>query len=361
MESVTDWWHRYRSDSFFHTEVNVLTLQIIFGLVIFAVIGGTLDFLYHEAAVIISARLETVASQVPHSLGPSLIADIDGVKNRYLLVVTAVIVLTTGVFGYIVTSVALSPTRMALATQKKFIGNIAHEIRTPLAVIKTNTEVALMDKYMSDELREFHLSNVEELDRISQIINNLLSLSALIRPEQAEMREVDISIIVTQAVKHYTRLAKSNDQSIVARTSPRALIWGNATAIGQIVDNLIKNAVSYTPRGGHIQVKVERLPGNEVQFAVQDSGIGIAQEDLFHIFEPFYRSDQSRNRRVGGSGLGLTIVSELVKMHHGKIAIRSALNKGTTVTVTLPGVEGRGSDAESPEQLLHEIAVDFSV
>src|SRR6185436_15064687 len=89
---------------------------------------------------------------------------------------------------------------------------------------------------------------------------------------------------------------------------------------------------------------VEAAPDNHIELIVQDSGIGIARKDLFRIFEPFYRADPSRTKGQGGTGLGLAIVSELIKMHHGRITIRSAVGRGTTVSVLLPGVRGgRGS------------------
>ena len=127
--------------------------------------------------------------------------------------------------------------------------------------------------------------------------------------------------------------------------------------------NILKNAIIYSPRGSRIVVTVEPVYPDHIEFSVQDFGVGIARKDLFRIFEPYYRADPSRKREGGGSGLGLTIVSELVKLHNGKITVRSAEQRGTIVTVLLPA--GRSSldakgDAQRGRENADEVTVDFS-
>ncbi len=343
--------------------MHVVALQAAFALIILGLVGTSFSLLYHDISkAIVEGIRAGLASDTPGLLGPSIVGEIERIKMQNLLVIISVIVATTVVFGYIIARVTLAPARNALAAQKQFIGNIAHELRTPLSVIKTNTEVTLLEENVRSDLKETLISNIEELDRISEIINNLLSLSALVKPERIEFSSVDLSAVATDVVQKFSQLAKRGEHQVTLRKSPDAQIWGNATALQQIVGNLLKNAISYTPRGGHIRVTVEPAPNNHVELLVQDSGIGIARKDLFRIFEPFYRADPSRTKGAGGSGLGLAIVSELIKMHHGKITIRSAIGRGTTVAVLFPGVKGHGVvGAESdPRDVLSEIAVDFS-
>jgi signal transduction histidine kinase len=114
---------------------------------------------------------------------------------------------------------------------------------------------------------------------------------------------------------------------------------GNPTALTQVISNLLKNAINYTPPGGQITLAVSANPYGEIELYVRDTGIGIARKDLDHIFEPFFRAERSRTRAQGGSGLGLTITSELVKLHNGKISIRSTQGRGTTVTVSFPQLQ----------------------
>jgi signal transduction histidine kinase len=147
------------------------------------------------------------------------------------------------------------------------------------------------------------------------------------------------------------------------RISERRAVWGNTTALEQIVMNVLKNAVVYTSAGGRILVTVEPVHPDFMEFTVQDSGRGIARKDLFRIFEPYYRADPSRKRSGGGSGLGLTIVSELVKLHNGKIAVRSAEGRGTTVTILLPAGKRPAGTHKPPQgenDSASEIAVDYS-
>jgi signal transduction histidine kinase len=343
--------------------VHVVLLHAAFAVVILGLVGASFTLLYHDiSAAVLRSMQNALLGASPETLGAALVRELDDIRQQNLTTIIAVIILTTILFGYIIARITLAPTRNALESQKQFIGNIAHELRTPLSVIKTNTEVALLDDSVKSDMKETLLSNVEELDRISEIINNLLSLSALVRPERIEFSAVDLSAITTDIVQKFSALARRGEHQVTLRKSPDAQVWGNATALQQIVGNLIKNAISYTPRGGHIRVTVEPAPGNHVELIVQDSGIGIARKDLFRIFEPFYRADPSRTKGQGGTGLGLAIVSELIKMHHGKITIRSAVGRGTTVSVVFPGVRGRssvGNEADLRDGL-NEIAVDFS-
>ncbi len=361
-ELATGLLNRYRQDPFYRTEVHVVALQAAFALVILGLIGTSFTLLYHDVSEAVLQGIRNTSADNIGSLGPSMVSQLSEIKNQNLLTVISIIILTTVLFGYIIARITLAPARNALESQKQFIGNIAHELRTPLSVIKTNTEVALLDDAVKGDMKETLLSNVEELDRISEIINNLLSLSALVKPERIEFSAVDLSAVATDVIQKFSTLAKRGEHQVTLRKSPDALVWGNATALQQIVGNLIKNALSYTPRGGHIRVTIEPAPNNQIELLVQDSGIGIARKDLFRIFEPFYRADPSRTKGAGGTGLGLAIVSELIKMHHGRITIRSAVGRGTTVAVVFPGVRKEvavGNETDLRDGL-NEIAVDFS-
>lgn len=363
VESATVWLNSYRYDPFFRTEINVIGLQVAFGLVILGLIGTAYSLLYHDISTAILQGIRDARSAPSlEAIGPSIIRSTEALRTVNLVGLIGAIILVTVLFGYIIARVTLSPARNALSAQKQFVGNIAHEVRTPLSVIKTNTEVALLDTHVSAEMRETLMSNIEELDRISEIINNLLSLSALVRPERMEFSAVDLSHVATEVVQKFSQLARRNEQQITLRKSPDCKVWGNHTALTQIVGNLVKNALNYTPRGGHIRVTIEPAPNNQIELIVQDSGIGIARKDLFRIFEPFYRADPSRTKGAGGSGLGLAIVSELIKTHQGRITIRSAVGRGTTVSVLFPGSHNRakvGQEADNRDSL-NEIAVDFS-
>ncbi len=338
----TEWLRKYHDDPFFRTEVNAIALQVAFAAFIVGIVGTSFSLLNKDVSTAIVAGIRTgVTTSNPSAIAPSVVQHIQSIRAQNLTIVILLIAIATTVFGYIIARVTLAPTRNALAAQKQFIGNIAHELRTPLAIIKTNTEISLLQDKLSKDLRETMNSNVEELDRISEIINNLLSLSALINPEKMEFKPIDLSELVADVIEKYGRLATVSNQKLTVRKSPHAFVKGNTTALSQVVGNLLKNAISYTPSGGSITIAVSSTPRGEIELFVQDTGIGIARKDLDRIFEPFYRAEQSRNRAKGGTGLGLTIVSELVKLHGGKISIRSTLGSGTTVAIIFPAAEIR--------------------
>lgn len=362
-ESAIGFARRYRYDPFFRTETSVVALQIGFALFLLLVVAGIASMLYRDASAAVSQGISQAL--VPHatsvSIGDAVTAELTSLRFRTVSLAAGAIIAATIIFSYIITRIALSPTRNALESQKQFIGNIAHELRTPLSVIKTNTEVALMSRDIAEATKQTFISTVEELDRISEIINNLLSLSASIRPERIEFSEVDLGDVIRRAMHKLAGLAEPKKLELTARMSERRSVHGNAVALEQIAMNIIKNAILYTHRAGRVLVTVEPVYPDYMELTVQDSGIGIARKDLFRIFEPYYRTDFSRTRESGGSGLGLTIVSELVKLHNGKITVRSAEGRGTTVTVLLPaGSRAVGSVEERKQDDTSEIAVDYS-
>lgn len=362
MESGTAWLNKYRFDPFFRTEVNVVLLQVAFALVILGLVGTAFTLLYRDIASAIAEGIRAgLVSESPAALGPAIVAEIEAIRTETLVGIVAVVAATTTFFGYVIARVTLAPARNALASQKQFIGNIAHELRTPLSIVKTNTEVALLEGSLSAELKQTLANNIDELDRVSEIINNLLSLSALLRPERLEFVSVDLSELAERVVEKFAQLARRGEHNIIMRKSPHAHVWANPAALEQIVGNILKNAIAYTPRGGDISMTIAPAMNNFIEISIQDTGIGIARKDLFRIFEPFYRAEQSRNRAQGGSGLGLAIVSELLKMLGGKIMIRSAVGRGTTVTVLLPAARRHAFvGGQELHEGLNEVAVDFS-
>jgi signal transduction histidine kinase len=253
--------------------------------------------------------------------------------------------------------------REILESQKVFISNVAHELRTPLSTIKTSSEVALLDDTMPPPMRATFREIIEELNRVSEIINNLLSLNTLTRPERMQLTSVDIAPLAELAIRKHALLARERNIRVVLRQEPGALVWGNSTALEQVMINIVKNALSYTPANanGAVTVTVRPHSPDMVLFAVQDTGIGVSQSDLSHIFEPFYRADTSRNRKIkkSGSGLGLTIVNEMVRTHHGRIRIESQKGKGTTVSIFLPR-GGLGKKSSQDQEGHSETEVDFS-
>ena len=372
VESVTGFADKYRFDPFFRTEVNIIVLQGFFSVCVLVIVGLSLSYIYHEITTTFVHEIATgpfASTTDTATIENSLLQKLEDIKNKNLGVVTGAILFATIIFGYIIGRITLSPARNALKSQKQFIGNIAHELRTPLSIVKTNTEVTLLDENLNATFRKTLESNVEELNRASDIINNLLSLSSFVRPERMEFKDVNLSEVITAVTHDLLSFASSKHIDIVVRRASRrsdsSVVWGNPTALDQIVRNLVKNAISYTPPGGSIHITVEPAEDpRHIKLTIEDTGIGIARKDLFRIFEPFFRVDRSRNREQGGgSGLGLAIVSELIKIHHGKIVLRSTPGRGTTVVVLFYAGEHthqREPNGENSPNDFNEISVDFS-
>lgn len=280
----------------------------------------------------------STALTTSNSIDPAAIsAGLEAARTREVLIMTALVFAATAVFGYLIARLALTPTRNALVAQKEFIGNVAHEVRTPLTIIKANTEVLMLEEQANKDIRAALASNLEELDRISDIINNLLTLNALIEPERLSFAEVDLAAVARRVAEKLSHPAQRKRVEIRTNFAPASSVWGNATALEQIATNLLKNALEHTRAGGEITIAAGPDPYGTFAFSVRDTGTGIRQEDLHRIFEPFYRGDRSRTRSGGGgSGLGLAIVHELVKLHNGYVRVESVRERGTTVTVTLP-------------------------
>lgn len=348
---------KYRYNPYTRSTVNIILLQVLLAMVIVVIFGIALD-LQQKSTVATVGQATQLVLEGRTAGAPLLSESLADVRFRTLQYVLLGVVLLSIFFGYLTAKYALLPTRNSLQFQKRFIGNMAHEIRTPLAVIKTHTEVALMDPSLPASMRETLTTTSGELDRISDIINNLLSFNTLVRPSNIALIEFDLAERAQAVVEQHMTLAKSRGIELTIATSGSQPILGNATGIDQVLTNLVKNALNYTPMHGDNSVTVD-VTGDEerVRVSVADTGIGIAKKDLFYIFQPFYRADTSRARGVGGgtSGLGLAIVNEIVKAHQGKIFVRSVLGRGTTIEVSLPKAQPEALIVEDSENEVAEL------
>ncbi len=356
---------RYGSDLFFRTTVHVVLLQALLVVICIITFWWTLQYTNREILAAIISNIEEIVAGGATGNPEELASKVADIQNTAIWVVFGSVLVLAILFGILLARFTLKPTRETLRYQKLFISNIAHELRTPLSTIKTSSEVAMLDDSLSFPMKRAFTEILTELDRISHIINNLLSLNTLTRPERMQFKDVDLGRIVDDVVRRLHSLADERDIKVIVKTDAHRKVWGNPSALEQVATNLIKNAISYTPKGagGVVTVSVRPDFHGMMVLSVADNGIGIAQEDLFHIFEPFYRADTSRVRRVRktGSGLGLTIVNEIVRVHHGRINIQSALKKGTTVSVSLPsGLPESAGPMSGPERGQSQVALDFS-
>ncbi|RME48998.1 MAG: sensor histidine kinase [Caldilineae bacterium] len=241
---------------------------------------------------------------------------------------------------------ALSFNRMANrleqteATRRELIGNVAHELRTPLTTIKGSME-GLIDGVLPADPATFQQIH-REVERLQRLVDDLQELS---RVEAGAFtlnrRPVAVRALVETTVNRLGR--QFADKGVTLETSvgdDLPPVWADEDRIGQVLLNLVGNALQYTPPGGRVTISA-RPTGEMVEIAVADTGVGIAAEHLPHLFTRFYRVDKSRSRAGGGSGIGLTIVRHLVEAHGGRVrAASDGPGKGSTFAFTLPVKKG---------------------
>ncbi len=218
--------------------------------------------------------------------------------------------------------------------RRSLVADVAHELRTPLSNIRGYLE-AMRDGVMSADAATLD-SVHEEVLLLTRLIEDLQEL-ALAESGQIALyiQPCDLADLVRKAVAAVGPRAEAKGISISGDAPGNAQIQADPERIGQVLRNLLVNAVNYTPSGGKVRVMVDRR-ADEVEVSVEDTGIGIPEEELPYVFERFYRVDKSRSRATGGVGLGLTIAKRLAEAHGGRITARSQVGKGSTFTFTVP-------------------------
>jgi len=214
--------------------------------------------------------------------------------------------------------------------RKEFVANVSHEIRTPLTVIKTYAET-LKDELIESEIAQSFLTTIDsEVDRITLLATDLLELSHFDNNQMTMTFEYrDLGQILSNSIKQVSVLAEQKNQKIISTIKENMIAYVDSVRINQVFVNILSNAVKYS--GENITIKVEtKIMKNNFHITIKDEGIGIPEEDLSHIFERFYRVDKARSREAGGSGLGLSIVKEILDAHQTSISVKSEKDKGTT-------------------------------
>jgi heavy metal sensor kinase len=236
---------------------------------------------------------------------------------------------------------------------KQFSSDVSHELKTPLTILKGEIEVLLRKERASQEYQQTLKSNLEEINRMSQIVEDLLLLSkADIGEVRLNKEDINLTEILNEVVVQMERLARSKGLSLSVSNHLQDIhILGDALRIRELFINLIENGIKYTEQGGsiHITLQKENGPsmgshsgwgeGEKGEFAkitISDTGIGIAKNDQERIFSRFFRVDKARSREEGGSGLGLSICKWIVEAHQGEIIVESELGKGSSFIVKLP-------------------------
>ncbi len=228
--------------------------------------------------------------------------------------------------------------------RRDFVANVSHELRTPLTTIKSYME-ALDDGALEDpELSQKFIGVVRnETERMIRLVNDLLHLSKLDSKQASIVKEwTDVKQMLEEVADRFAfQFQQKSIRIEVLAEEQLGPVWVDPDQIDQVLDNLVFNAIKYTPDGGLIELRASKVNDMVVELSVKDSGIGIPKRDIEHIFDRFYRVDKARSRVKGGTGLGLSIAREIIKAHGGVISIESEVNVGTLVKFTLLGAGRR--------------------
>lgn len=220
------------------------------------------------------------------------------------------------------------------ALRKKMTADVAHDLRTPLAIVRGHLE-GMIDAVLPASPENL-ASLLEEVNRLSRLVRDLQEIaSADAATPEFHWEQLDLRVFLQNIVKKHLPLYNEKKIALELSDAGPFPIRSDKEALGKIFDNLLSNAFKYTPSGKKVTVRLEKRPHQAVIHFI-DQGIGIAAPDLPYIFERFYRTDQSRGRESGGFGLGLTIVRELVEALGGRITAASELGAGSAFTVILP-------------------------
>lgn len=218
-----------------------------------------------------------------------------------------------------------------------FISNASHELKTPLSAMKILVEALIHQREFDPEVTRDFLTDVDkEIDRMNSIVTDLLVLVRFDSDAMSmETLPIQLRSLLEDTIERLSPVAREAGIELSLAQHGELTVPGDYGKLQQVFYNLIDNAIKYSPRGGRVRVEAQRS-GQDALVNIRDDGIGIAKEDIPHIFDRFYRVDRARSRSTGGTGLGLSIVRNIVTAHGGDVQVSSREDEGSVFTVTLP-------------------------
>lgn len=219
--------------------------------------------------------------------------------------------------------------------RKEFVANVSHELRTPLTTVKSYTETLIDDELNNEEIAMNFLNVINgEVDRMAILVKDLLDLSKFDNEKMIlNMEDINLVDVLEHTITQNKILVDKKNQNVTTYFErDNYTIKGDITRINQVFNNILSNAIKYSPENASIHVSISEDQKDYVVY-IRDTGIGIPKEDIQHIFDRFYRVDKARSRQMGGTGLGLAITKEIVEAHKGSIKVQSVKDVGTTMIV----------------------------
>ncbi len=336
LRPFVDWVTNLRNNAFFKARLK-LTLFYIATLLIVIIAFSIMLYALFVSSIISNFEFEEENYSEVEIDSQYIILNNAVNRLKLVLIVTDIgIVLIISGLGYFLAGKTLQPIKKSLDEQKRFVSDSAHELRTPLSIMKTGIETMAIEKNQS--LKGYQNLNkdlLEEVDRLINLSNDLLFLahSDSAKPEKNQYK-INLSSICSNQIKLIRAYARRKEVRLNEDVEKALHIMGNADQMNRLVANLLKNAIDYNKKSGEVLLSLKKYK-HRIILTVKDTGIGIALNEQKRIFERFYKVDKARSIYEGGSGLGLSIVKEIVDFHKGTIKINSESGKGTEVIVSL--------------------------
>jgi two-component system sensor histidine kinase CiaH len=317
----------------------IMTVSLAFSAVIYQGVSIELQRRFQ----VIEHRLELQQFGIPAPPPDPVIRfveDLQIARHRIFLILlytNIAILIISSVAGYFLAGKTLKPIEITMDKQKKFVADASHELRTPLTALKTSMEVALRDHRLTLRQAKAEIQdNLQDIDRLHLLTDKLINLTRLqsgsIRPL---FKPVSVKHLTNHALKKISPQAKTKHLQIKLNT-PSVSIEGDHDSLEEMLTVFLDNAVKYTPDGGQITLSAQPV-SHYLVIKIKDTGIGIDPRHLPHLFDRFYRADQSRAKTAtDGFGLGLSLAQEIINLHHGSVKVLSTPGKGSTFTIKLP-------------------------
>jgi len=329
-EWVTKWRNKLKPDEFFVARIR---LTFYYSLTVIVILGGSSVILYN---VILSNLTESITGNIflDQKISQVIIDRAQDILVNRFLTIDIIIIFFIIILGFLLTYKTLKPIRSNMLRQKRFIADASHELRTPTAVVISGLEVALSNKKLDFSLAKKTLqSTLEEMREFSKLSNSLLDISKYDTHIQIEYEPIIINELVNSIVEKNKNLAQNKEINIETKIEFGAIVLGNEIELSRVFFNILDNAIKYTPKKGMVSIS-DKIILNQYVVTFSDSGVGISKDIIDKIFDPFFRGDGARSTE--GAGLGLTLSKKIIENHQGTISIKSQVNKGTSVIISLP-------------------------